>query len=162
MKNFICFYLLFCSQIFGAEITGFWKSLSDKTGKPDCIIAIYQYKDAYYGRIIGSFNLQGEMKDNLYTPIEKAPGINGNPYYSGLDFITHLTPAKFSYKGKVIDPRNGKVYDAEVWRENEDLILRGKLLMFGKNKTWYPATKSDFPAHFKMPDTSKFTPTIYD
>lgn len=140
------------------SIVGFWQTLNQHTKKPEGIVAIYEYQGKYYGRLIGSYNAEGKINDSIYKPVERAPGIRGNPPYCGIDFVWNLRPAGSRYKGKVIDPRKGNVYDAEVWRRGNDLILRGKVMMFGKNLTWLPADHV-FSLGFKKPNVEKFIPT---
>jgi uncharacterized protein (DUF2147 family) len=142
------------------DILGFWKSVDDKTGKPQCIVAVYQYKGISYGRIIGTYNKAGKMDDTIYHPKGRAPGIQGDPFYAGLDLIWDMKNGGVSYKGKIVDPEKGNVYNAELWRDGPNLVVRGKLLMFGRNQTWLPAMKDDFPKGFKKPDVSQFIPSI--
>ena len=140
-------------------ITGFWETVNQSTGKPQGVVAIYEYKGNYYGRLIGTYNAEGKIDDSIYKPVERAPGIQGNPPYCGLDFIWNLRRSGSRYKGKVIDPKKGNVYDAELWTRNGNLILRGKVLVFGKNLTWPPAHHSVFTSGFKMPDLATFVPS---
>ena len=148
------------TSLSAADITGFWRTLNDKTGKSESVIAIYRYKDSYYGRIIASYEPDGQMIDTIYTPQSRAPGVVGNPYYSGLDIIWGVRQVGSRYKGKILDPRQGKIYDAELWTRNGNLIVRGEVLFIGKNITWPPARKQDFPKKFKKPDLKTFVPTI--
>lgn len=157
--KWICL-LFFCSVLSAQDITGFWKTVDEKTGKVGCVVAVYEYEGLRYGRIIGTFDDDGKMKESIYKPLERAPGVIGDPFYCGLDIIWDLEDRNVSYRGKILDPQHGKVYNAELWVQNGNLIVRGKLLMFGRNQTWYPAKKSDFPADFKMPDVSSFVPVI--
>lgn len=156
--------LSFICQLSGAEggaleVTGFWKTINEKTGKPESVIAIYSKDGKYYGRIVQTYNDDGTFSDNIYNPKDRAPGIVGNPYYAGMDIIWAMTKEGNKYKnGKIIDPERGDVYDAEMWRDKANLIVRGKILFLGQNQTWLPATTSDFPADFKQPDFSQFTP----
>jgi hypothetical protein len=62
------------------------------------------------------------------------------------------------YKGYVIDPRKGRVYDAVLWRDHENLILRGELWIFGKNTTWPPFPEENFNESFPKPDLSSLIP----
>jgi len=158
----ILFFLALCTQVLFADddIGGFWKNMNEDTGVIQCVLAMYPYQDQYYARIVATFDDNGKMKDNLYHPHEIAPGIAGNRYYCGLDFIWDLDDMGVVYKGKIIDPRKGGIYNSEVWRDGKDLTIRGKLLFFGKNTTWLPVTKDDFPPSFKLPDVSTFTPVI--
>jgi len=36
--------LVFCSGLRAQDIQGFWKTIDEKTGKPKCIVAIYEYQ----------------------------------------------------------------------------------------------------------------------
>lgn len=155
------FCLLCFSNFLAAEdITGFWKSINEETGKAQCIVAIYEYHNKFYGRIIGTFDEDQQLKETIYTPKERAPGVVGNPFYCGLDIIWDLIDNGISYKGKILDPQKGNVYNSELWIENGNLIVRGKLLFFGRNQKWITARVSDFPKGFKPPDLETFVPNI--
>jgi uncharacterized protein (DUF2147 family) len=157
----LCFLVLFCSALIGQDITGFWQTIDQKTNKPSSIVAIYPYQGKYYGRIIGSYNDKGEIDDTIYKPKGRAPGVAGNPYYSGFDFVFNATyEGGGRFTGYVIDPRDGKTYDAELWKKGSDLILRGELFMFGRNEVWPPCPDSQFNDQFKKPDLSTFVPVI--
>lgn len=141
-----------------ASIEGNWKTINEDTGQAQSVVAIYEYQGSYYGRLIGSFDSKGKMDDTIYKPKSKATGLPGQPFYMGMDFIWDLRPKGSDYKGKILDPEKGDVYKAVLWTENGNLKVKGKLFMFSRTQTWVPATKSDFPSGFKMPDTSKFVP----
>ena len=142
-------------------IAGFWKTIDDKTGQARCVVAVYDYQGKYYGRMIGSYDDKGEMTDTIYSPKGRAPGVLGSPFYSGLDFIWDLAnEGNERYRGRIMDPEKGDIYKAELWVKNNNLIVRGELLFFGRNQTWLPALRTDFPKGFKIPDTSKFVPVI--
>ncbi len=163
MKKFclslICM-LVFCSGLIAEEIQGFWKTINEKTGKPQCIVAIYEYENKYYGRIVGTYNEDGtKMKETIDAPEERAPGVIGQPFYCGLDLIWGLKKGS-TCKGKIVDPEKGNIYRAELWVKKGKLVVQGKYLCFWKNQTWLPATNEDFPSDFKRPDVTKFVPVI--
>lgn len=161
MRSIWVAFLFFSQLVFGAEsIEGFWKTINEETGEAQCIIAVYKYEGLYYGRIIGTFNDKGKMDDSIYKPVKRAPGLQDQPFYSGLDIIWYLADRGSRFKGKILDPEHGKVYNSELWIEDENLIVRGKLLMFGRSQTWLPAKKTDFPSDFKMPDLKKLVPAV--
>jgi uncharacterized protein (DUF2147 family) len=157
---FLICMMTFCSTVLGDKIAGVWKSMNDDTGKPNCYVAVYPYQGKYYGRIIATCNDDGVIDDTIYAPKGRAPGVVGNPYYAGLDLIWDLTDRGERYKGKIVDPEKGSIYNAEVWVEEGNLIVRGELLFFGRNVTWLPTHKGEFPKTFKMPDVKKFVPVI--
>jgi hypothetical protein len=160
MKKLALLLCLFFNVLCAQDISGFWKSINEETRKAQCIVAIYAYEGLYYGRIIGTFDGQGNMKESIYKPKERAPGVIGNPYYCGLDIIWNLEDKGISYKGKILDPEKGTVYNSELWIENDNLVVRGKLLFFGRNQTWFRAVQADFPQGFKMPDLKSLIPMI--
>jgi len=156
----ICF-LSVSSSVFAKDIMGFWKTISDETKKPQSLVAIYPYQNKYYGRLIATFDDNGKIFDSTENPITKAPGVKGQPYYSGLDFIWDLEKEGDKYvNGVILDPEKGDEYSAEAWIENGDLIVRGQLFFIGKNQIWPKALDSDFPQGFKKPDLLKLVPKI--
>lgn len=155
---FISLFVLGASSAFTEEITGFWKSINEKTHQPESVVAIYEYKNLYYGRIVATYDKKGKITETIEDPKQRAPGVIGNPYYCGLDFIWGLSKKKDRYHGKIMDPEKGKIYRAVLWAENGDLIVRGELFIFGRNQTWLPFRDSEFTSYFKKPDVSKFVP----
>jgi uncharacterized protein (DUF2147 family) len=153
-------FLTFFSSLNADDITGFWKTYNDKTKKAESIIAVYTYQGKQYGKIIGSFNSEGVIDDSIYDPQGRATGVAGNPYYSGLDIIWNLQSNGSRYKGKIMDPRNGNTYNVELWTRNGDLVVRGKLFIFGSNRIWKAAKESDFTSAFPKPDLNKLTPRL--
>ena len=160
MVRLALFLMLCSSALFGGDIQGFWKTINEKTSMPQCIIAIYEYDNLCYGRIIATYDDNGNLKEDIYKPEERAPGVVGNPYYCGLDIIWNLYNTGISYKGKILDPQKGNIYNAELWTEGSNLIVRGKLLMFGRNQTWFPVEEADLPKTFKKPPLSSLVPSI--
>lgn len=111
-------------------VVGFWKTIDDETHKAKSIVQIYEYHGRYYGRVV-------EILTNEKNAKAKLPG---SPAIKGLDIIWDLEKDGSTYSGgEVLDPQNGKVYGCEIWREKENLIVRGKIAFFGRNQTWLPA-----------------------
>ncbi len=155
------FIFLCCSALLTAaeDITGLWKSLKDN-GEPQCIFGVYEHAGSYYGKIIGTYDDAGILADTIYKPIGRADGVVGNPHTCGLDILYDLQDSGISFKGKIMDPLKGNVYNCELWLQNGNLIVRGKVLMFGKNITWHPTHAKDFPKGFKIPNLKTLTPQI--
>lgn len=143
------------------DIQGYWKTINDKTHKPESVIGIYEYQGKYFGKLVATYDDNEKIDDTIDAPKYKAPGVVGDPYYVGLDIIYDIKKdgSKFD-GGKIVDPEKGDVYDAELWLDKGNLIVRGEILFFGENETWLPMKDTDFPANFKKPDLSKFVPSI--
>ncbi len=159
MKKFLFFLCTFCNFLFASGIEGFWKTVNEE-GVAQTIIAIYEYEGQYYGRIIAIFNENGTLEETIKHPIQRAPGVVGNPYYCGLDIIWYLQQLGSKFKGKILDPQKGDVYAAEVWTDKGDLVVRGKLLFFGRSQKWFPLTAKDLPSNFQLPDLNTLVPDI--
>jgi hypothetical protein len=62
-----------------------------------------------------------------------------------------------------MDPEEGKVYDADLWNDKAgNLVVRGKIWVFGRNQTWPRAVESDFPPNFQKPDLKTMVPKILE
>lgn len=162
LNGLILVFLIINTQVFAEDVTGFWKTIDDKTGKPQSIVAVYEYQGKYYGRMIETINDEtGQIDNTIERPKNRAEGVKGHPYYSGLDFIWGLEKKGNRYtNGHIMDPHEGKIYGCEMWLKDGNLIVRGEVLVFGRNETWPPATDADFPAGFQKPDITKFVPQI--
>lgn len=157
----ILFIIAFSAIVEANEVLGFWNTISDETGKPESIVAIYEYQGKYFGRIVATYDDDGKVNDTIENPKERAPGVEGNPYYSGLDILWNLVPKDGKYvDGKILDPEEGKIYGAEMWLQDGKLMVRGEIWVFGRNETWVRSVDSDFPSGFKKPDPTKFVPVI--
>ena len=165
LMSLFCATCLFfsCSKSGLEDITGLWKSRDQNSDKPRSLVAVYKYQDKYYGRMLATYDENGQIKDTIIEQKDKATGVVGNPPYCGMDFFYNLElepGKKKKYKGKIIDPEKGKVYDAECWLEGDKLIVRGEVWIFGENIPWKKASKKDLPTGFSMRDIKKFIPAV--
>jgi len=149
-----------------SDVTGLWKTIDDETGVAKAVIAIYEYQGKIFGRVLCSFDDTGTfIDDDMYQQIKTSPFLVGEPAFNGMDIIWDLEKKgkKFA-KGKIMDPGDSEVkpriYDSEIWREGNKLIVRGKILFIGRNQEWYPFDPKDFPAGFVIPDYENFVPEI--
>lgn len=156
------FFLLTVSVGFAADdVVGYWKTIDDQTKKAQSIIGIYEYQGKYYGRIVATFDDFEKIADTMDAPKKRAPGVKGNAFYAGMDIIWDLKKNGTKYtNGSILDPEHGRIYGAELWTEKGNLIVRGKLFIFGRNQTWIPALEKDFLPSFKKPDLTTFIPKI--
>ena len=155
---FLCSY----SSVSANDLYGFWQTVDNQTHQPTSIIAIYPYQGMIFGKIVASYDKQGNLEETLYQPRSRARGLQGRPYYCGLDFIwvsPAIATAREPAKGHVIDPRSGKVYSAKLWVEKGNLVLRGELMMFGKNEILLPFPEQNFNAGFQKPNLYQIIPT---
>ena len=148
------------------QVTGFWQTIDDETGKAKSVVAVYAVQNKLYGRVIMSYEDDGvTVKDDIHRQLRRSPFLAGEPAFCGLDIIWDLTERDGRWKGgSIMDPgdkeKKPKFYGAEVWRDGSDLIVRGKIAFIGRNQTWKPFRAESFPAGFSIPDTGSFRPAI--
>jgi uncharacterized protein (DUF2147 family) len=148
-------------------VTGFWQTIDDETGRARSVVAVYAYDGKVYARVILAYDDDGvTVRDDISRQQRRSPFLEGTPPFCGLDIIWDLAPDKGGrYKGgSVMDPgsqeKKPKIYGAEMWRDGDSLIVRGKIAFFGRNQTWKPFGPSAFPAGFTVPDPGAFRPVI--
>ena len=138
----ICF--IFSVAARAENVTGFWTTIDDETGQAKSVVEIYEYQNKIFGRVVDVFGNK-----------EAVAQIKGNPKIIGLDIIWDLEKQGDKYKnGSILDPKKGKVYGCELWREGNHLIVRGKIAFLGRNQTWQKNST------FQKVDTSPLIPHI--
>jgi uncharacterized protein (DUF2147 family) len=104
---------------------GKWNTVDEKTGKVVSEVELYDEGGRLKGKPKVCSKCQGADKDQ---PIV------------GLLIVKDLAPDKDKFKGgTILDPADGKVYRAELWKEGEQLKVRGYLGPFYKTQTWVKA-----------------------
>lgn len=133
--------LFFSTQLFANDlITGTWQQIDDKTGSPKVILKIRQDGQSNYtGQIIKVTPRSG------YTPkinCVKCPAPYTNQPILGLNILRNLQHVGNNEydKGTIIDPLNGKVYNAYMRLNNKGnrLTLRAYVgsTSLSRNQTW--------------------------
>ncbi|HXJ80377.1 MAG TPA: DUF2147 domain-containing protein [Candidatus Methylomirabilis sp.] len=115
---------------------GTWKTVDDKTGKVESTVEVYEQGGKIFAKITGLTepnNPQGQPKT-----CTKCDGADKDKPIIGLVIVKNLAPGSDShYKGgTILDPKDGKVYKAEIWVEDGKLKVRGYLGVFYKTQTW--------------------------
>ncbi|WNY67100.1 DUF2147 domain-containing protein [Borreliella lusitaniae] len=133
---------------FKNEVLGYWVGYDDVTNIKNSIIYVYKYNEEVYGRILTV------IKDgkNYSTQNPSGDTVVGfeNLAIEGLDFMWGLKYSASSKKwdgGKIIDPKNGKIYNSEISFDSKtgNLITRGKVWIFGRSKIWTRAKVDEIP-----------------
>lgn len=166
MKKFclLLFTFFACVFAFGEEsleIKGFWL-ITDTShgGAPQSIVYIYENDNVHYCRMVGIYDENtGKLGDTIEHPKERAKGLKDNPFLCGTDFIWGLTPDGTRYKGNVVNPSSGSVYNCHVWYDTKTgkLVVRGECFIFGQNQYWLKMAEKDIPDK-KVLKVSDFKP----
>lgn len=138
---------LFTLSLFAEpNIFGRWYTYDDKEkGLKKSTVEIYEQNGKVYGKVIELFNVLPEKGDN---PIcDKCKGKLKNQQIRGMIILRNLQYNKETKEyssGIILDPENGKEYDAKIWLDNSSknkvdfntLKVRGYLMFFFRTQTW--------------------------
>jgi uncharacterized protein (DUF2147 family) len=135
---------VFCSVLgFGASAAeptaiGLWQQVDDKTGEVGGWFLLFEKDGAYQGAIAKTFPKPGEDPN---PPCKKCEGDQKNAPSLGLVLIKGMKRNGLKYeKGTILDPRDGKVYNAmmEVSADGKTLTVRGYLgfELLGRSQFW--------------------------
>ncbi len=146
MRMSLFFFLILLSLLVNAgvrtvdtsTVIGKWVTFDKKSHKVSSIISIRRRGAYVTGRIIKTYAIPGEKR---LTRCQHCRGDRRNKPILGLDIIRGMRCQKGRcYGGTILDPRDGKVY-----RANMRLINRGRSLkvrgyigvsLFGKTVVW--------------------------
>lgn len=137
MKLFSTLIILLFSMnaIYSQEVFGKWYSIDGDTGEKESIIEVYEENGKVYGKIIQL--LQEEDQGKI---CEECTGKDKNQPIEGLVIIRGLTKDGDEYSdGKILDPKNGKLYKCYISLEGADkLKLRGYIgfSLIGRTEYW--------------------------
>jgi uncharacterized protein (DUF2147 family) len=114
---------------------GQWKTIDEKSGAAQSVVAIYDQGGKLFGKIVSltqPVDAQGKPKICV-----KCTGDDKDKPIVGLVIIKDLGADGDHWKGgTILDPDDGKVYKAELWVEEGKLKVRGYLGFFHRTQTW--------------------------
>ncbi|UGQ16426.1 DUF2147 domain-containing protein [Borrelia sp. RT5S] len=132
----------------GSEVLGYWVGYDDATNVKNSVVYVYKYRDRVYGRILNVIR-EGKVYDVDNPSGSRVVGFD-QLGIEGLDFMWGLKyfPDYGKWdQGKIIDPKNGKIYTSEMKVDSEtgNLVTKGKVWVFGRTKVWTRARKDEIP-----------------
>ncbi len=119
------------------SLVGKWKTV-DESGKVQSEVDIYEQR----GKVFGKITSLAEPNDRQGRPkvCGQCTGADKDQPIVGLVIIRDLSLKGDRYKdGTIMDPKDGKVYKAELWVEDGKLKVRGYLGLFYRTQTWLKA-----------------------
>jgi uncharacterized protein (DUF2147 family) len=132
------------------NIYGYWKSLDKETGKTQSIFRIWEDKGKLVGKVVKSFpKPNGDKPQELCTECsgnQKDKPVIGLIFLWGLE-LDKENPRKW-VDGKVLNPEDGKVYNAELelGQDAKTLTIYGYIKMLvklGGSNTWQRPTPDE-------------------
>lgn len=129
-------FLLTLFSGYSQTVVGKWKTIDDETGKEKSIVEIYENKGKIYGKVIEI--LQEENKKKICT---NCSGEDKDKPVLGLTIIKGLKKDGNEYSsGKILDPKNGKLYSCFIILENPNKLKVHGYIGFsfiGRTQYWY-------------------------
>lgn len=136
MRTLVTILILTISlSVNSQDIFGKWNSTNDDTGEVDSVVEIYKKDGKAFAKIV-------EIKDpeRQKAVCTECKGKNKGRPIMGLEILTGLQKDGDEWSGgKILDPRNGKVYKCYIELvEPNKLKLRGYIgfSLLGKTKYW--------------------------
>ena len=126
-------FILIVSAINAQSIVGKWKTIDDETNEAKSIIEIFKRGDKFYGKIIDIIN---PSKRN--NKCDLCPDSRKDQPILGMEIIKDLKQDGDEFEdGKILDPKNGKIYDCKIWLEDKNILnVRGYVAFFFRTQTW--------------------------
>ncbi len=136
-KRFLISILFLSITVTNAQtIFGVWESKNEDTNKVDSYIEVYKKEGKAYAKIIKITDKNGQT-----TLCDKCEGENKNKPILGMNILYGLSKNDDEWSdGKILDPRNGKLYTCYIKLETKNkLKIRGYVgfAMFGRTTYWY-------------------------
>lgn len=118
------------------DVTGLWKTIDDETGEAKSVVRIYQLGDKIHGEIVRLFPSPGRPDDPICDQCPEDDDRFGKKII-GMEIIRGLEKDGDEYSGgTVLKPDEGKIFRCKIWREGEDLKVRGYWGLFYRTQTW--------------------------
>ena len=135
-KAFLTLVLLTITISINAQtIFGKWHSTNEDTGEVDSVIEVYKKDGKAFAKV-----LEIKNPDRKNAVCNLCEGKNKNKPILGLNILTGLEKDDDEWSGgKILDPRNGKVYKCYIKLEKPNkLKIRGYIgfALIGKTAYW--------------------------
>jgi len=128
--------LLACTYTSAQSPVGTWKTIDDETGNEKSYVEIYEQNGKLYGKIT-----QLLLEEDKGKVCDVCPGKKKNQPVEGMEILMGMEPVKDYWgNGKILDPKNGKVYKCYLEFEDADkLKVRGYIgfAALGRTQYWY-------------------------
>ena len=139
-KNYFMLLILTCTfqSLTAQDVLGNWNTIDPDTGAKESIIEIYKTGDKIYGKIVHIVKEEDRDKKCI-----ECTGKDKDQPIQGLVIVRGLEKEGDEWTGgKILDPKNGKLYKCYVELEDKNkLKLRGYIgfSLIGRTEYWYRA-----------------------
>ena len=136
----IVLYIMSISVSYGQNngVLGKWITIDDETGDRKSVVEIYERNGKVYGKIIKLYRKPGEDPDPICDECDEDDH-RYNKKVIGMEIMVDMKKDGKEYSGgTILKPDEGKVYDCKIWREGENLMVRGYILFLYRTQKWIP------------------------
>lgn len=127
------------AQSSSSNLLGKWKTIDDETGRVKSIVDVTERNGKYYGKVVELFRLPEEDPNPICSDCKDdrkdMPAL-------GMEIVRDMaqkgTDSEWE-NGTICDPKNGKVYDCEMWIDSDrpnELKVRGYIYFLFRTQTW--------------------------
>tara|TARA_B100000768_G_scaffold181594_1_gene205249 strand:+ start:4883 stop:5329 length:447 start_codon:yes stop_codon:yes gene_type:complete len=139
---FACLCALSCVAQDASPVLGKWKTIDDETGRVKSVVDITERDGLLYGTVIELFRLPEEDQHPICSDCEDdrkdQPAL-------GMEIVRDMVQSENMSEwedGTICDPKNGKIYDCEMWLDEDDsdlLMVRGYIFFLYRTQKWLRA-----------------------
>ncbi|HMJ51315.1 MAG TPA: DUF2147 domain-containing protein [Polyangiaceae bacterium] len=131
------------------SVHGYWKHIDEDTGQTQSIFQLFEHKGKLVGRIEKIFPKPGK---NAQTVCSECAGAQKNKPLVGLifvwDFVRDQAAAGKWVDGKILNPADGKIYNAEAELSEDGKTLKvfgyiRILFKIGGSSVWQRLTAAE-------------------
>lgn len=139
---FLLASLFFYVHLSAQSCLGFWITIDDESGLKKSVVELYKKDGKMYGKVVYIYK---RGKDGPHSLCDHCEGSLKNKPVMGMQIVKNMSWDGSEWAGgTILDPDNGKVYDAKIWihPENHDkLNVRGYIGPFFRTQTWIKTEK---------------------
>lgn len=138
----ILFAVMMHLQLSAQSCLGYWITIDDESGLKKSIVELYKKDGKMYGKVVYIYK---RGKDGPHSLCDECEGYLKNKPVMGMQIVKDLNWDGSEWKGgTILDPDNGKVYDAKIWinpKNYTKLNVRGYIGPFFRTQTWIKTEK---------------------
>ncbi len=126
--------MLFSVTSIAQSAVGTWKTIDDETGEEKSYVEIVEKDGKYYGTV--SKILREEHVNDVCS---QCNDYRKDKPILGMEILSDMSLDGDTYSGgEIVDPENGKTYRAKMWRDGDNLMVRGYVAFLYRTQTWLP------------------------
>ena len=140
--SLLLFTLFLHLQLSAQSCLGYWITIDDESGLKKSIVELYKKDGKMCGEVVYIYK---RGKDGPHSLCKECVGNLKNKPVMGMQIIKNMSWSGSEWEGgTILDPDNGKFYDAKIWIQANNyskLNVRGYIGPFFRTQTWIKTEK---------------------